>query len=326
MNTKTHIYLKFIQIVALTTFSLFSSAQNADYPSKPLLFVVPFSPGSGTDTLARSLAQEITFQFNINVIVDDKPGANGFIAAQFVAKAAPDGYTVLITTNTTHAANEHLFKKIPYDPVKDFTPVALLGKGYMALVVNNNSNIKSVSELIQEAKRRPGQINFGSGSSSSRLAGELLRQMTGIEINNIPYKSNPLALTDLIGGHFDFMFIDAPTGVPQIKSEKLRAIAISGTKHIATLPGIPTVEEAGIKGYDMSFWTAAYLPAGAPTAVQKKLHDILVKVSNSKSVGGYHSATGGELVLLGPDGLAQFQAAESLKWGQIIKNAGIQPE
>jgi tripartite-type tricarboxylate transporter receptor subunit TctC len=317
---KTFLWIMFCAACAL------SHAQTLDYPSKPITFIVPFSPGSGTDSLARSLAQEITSEFSVNVIVEDKPGANGFIAAQYVAKAPPDGYTVLITTHTTHAANEHLFKKIPYDPVKDFSPVALLGKGYMALVVNPNSNIRSVSDLIQEAKKRPGQINFASGSSSSRLAGELLRQMTGIEVNNIPYKSNPLAITDLIGGHFDFMFVDAPTGLPQVKADKLRAIAVSGTRHISTLPGVPTVEETGIKGYDMSFWTAAYLPAGAPAPVQKKLHDMLAKVSNSKLVGTYHSGSGGEVAISTPEGLAQFQAAESLKWGQIIKNAGILPE
>lgn len=301
-------------------------AQNLDYPSKPILFVVPFSAGSGTDSLARTLAQEIIAQFNVNVIVEDKPGANGFIAAQFVAKAPADGYTVLITTNTTHAANEHLFKKIPYDPVKDFAPVALLGKGYMALVVNQNSNIKSVTDLIQEAKKRPGELNFGSGSSSSRVASELLRQLSGIEVNNIPYKSNPLAITDLIGGHFDFMFVDAPTGVPQIRADKLRAIAVSGTHRISTLSGVPTVEESGIKGYDMSFWSAAYLPAGVSPAVQRKLHDMFVQISSSKSVVSYQSGTGGEVVLSDPLGLAQFQAKESHKWGEIIKRAGIEPE
>jgi tripartite-type tricarboxylate transporter receptor subunit TctC len=196
----------------------------------------------------------------------------------------------------------------------------------MTLVVNPNSNIKSMSDLIQEARKRPGQLNFGSGSSSSRLAGELLRQMTGIEVNNIPYKSNPLAVTDLIGAHFDFMFVDAPTGLPQIKSEKLRAIAVSGTKRIGSLPAVPTVEESGVKGYDMSFWSAAYLPAGVPSQIQRKLHDMFVKVSNSKAVTSYHSSTGGEVVLMGPEGLASFQANESLKWGNIMKNAGIMPE
>ncbi len=303
-----------------------AAAQAQDYPSKPITIVVPFAPGSGTDQMARVMGLAISQEYKVTVLVDDKPGASGFIASQFVAKAPADGYTVLLTTNTTHAANQHLYVKLPYDPVKDFTPVILLNKGHMALMVNPASPIKTVGELIAEAKKRPGKLSFGSGSSSSRVAGELLRQMTGIDVLHVPYKSNPFAINDLMSGQIDFMFADSSTAVPQINGGKLRALAVSGTKRLASLPTVPTVEEAGVKDYDMSYWNAVYLPANAPAAVVKKLNEMFAKISSSPSVLSFQAATSGDSALSTPDGLAAFQAAESLKWGRIIKVAGIQPE
>jgi tripartite-type tricarboxylate transporter receptor subunit TctC len=301
-------------------------AHAQQYPSKPITIVVPFGAGSGTDQQARSMAQALGTEYKVPVIVDNRAGASGFIAAQYVAKAAPDGYTVLMTTNTTHAANEHLFKKLPYDPVKDFTPVTLLSKGHMLLLVNADSPIKSVADLVAAAKKSPGKLNFGSGSSSSRVASELLKQMAGIDVVNVPYKSNPLAITDLLGGQVDFMFADAPTALPQVKSGKLRALAVSGNKRLAAVPALPTVEEAGVKGYDMSYWTAVYLPPGAPAAITQKLNEMMIKVSAAPAVVAYQNTTSGEAVTSTPEGLAQFQAAESQKWGQVIRAAGIQPE
>jgi tripartite-type tricarboxylate transporter receptor subunit TctC len=296
------------------------------YPSKPITIVVPFAPGSGTDQQARAMAQALTQQYKVPVIVDNKAGASGFIAAQYVAKAAPDGYTLLLTTNTTHAANEHLYKKIPYDPVKDFTPVALLSKGHMLLLVNPASPYKSVADLLGAARKEPGKLNFGSGSSSSRVASEMLKQMAGIETINVPYKSNPMAITDLIGGQVNFMFADAPTALPQVHAGTLRALAVSGTKRLASAPEIPTVAEAGVKGYDMSYWTAVYLPAGAPAALTRRLNEMMVKISGMPTVMAFQNATSQEVVTSSPEGLAKFQAEESHKWGRIIKAAGIEPE
>jgi tripartite-type tricarboxylate transporter receptor subunit TctC len=233
---------------------------------------------------------------------------------------------VLYTTNTTHAANEHFFKKIPYDPVKDFSPVALLSKGHMALVVPPNSPFKTVADIVAEAKKRPGQINFGSGSSSSRMASEMFKQLAGVQMVNVPYKSNPLVITDLMGGQLDFMFTDAATGVPQITGGKLRALAVSGTHRLAALAQVPTMEEAGIKGYDMSYWNAVYLPAGAPPAVVKKLNDMLSKANAHPSVQAFMAATSGEMSFTNPEGLAAFQATESQRWGRVVRAAGIEPE
>jgi tripartite-type tricarboxylate transporter receptor subunit TctC len=204
--------------------------------------------------------------------------------------------------------------------------VALLSKGHMLLLVQPSSPMKSVGDLIAAAKKNPGKLNFGSGSSSSRVASEMLKQMAGVEMTNVPYKSNPMAITDLIGGQVDFMFADAPTALPQVNGGKLRALAVSGTRRLATAPTLPTVEEAGVKGYDMSYWTAVYLPANAPAAVTARLNEMFVKVSSAPAVQSFQNATSGEVATSTPEGLAKFQAEESQKWGRIIKAAGIEAE
>ena len=254
-----------------------------------MTFVVPFAAGSATDQLARALGQEVTRITKQAVVVDDKPGASGFIGAELVKKAAPDGYTVFITTNTTHAANEHLFKKLPYDPVKDFLPVTGLGKGGQIMIVNTSLPAKSVAEFIALAKSQPGKISFGSGSSSSRVAGEMFQQMAGIDLLHVPYKSNPLAINDLLGGQINMMITDMATGLPQVKGGKVRALGVSTAKRSPLAPELPTISEAGLKGYEMSFWFAAYVPANTPPAVVAKLHDVLVEATKGQAMQQYYT-------------------------------------
>ncbi len=301
-------------------------AQPAAYPSKPVTFVVPFAAGSATDQLARALGQSLTTDTKQPVVVDNKGGASGMIAAQFVAKAPADGYTVLITTNTTHAANEHLYKKLPYDPVKDFVPVTGLGKGGQVLVVSATAPYKSVGELLAAAKKAPGKLSFGSGSSSSRMAGEMLKQLAGVDILHVPYKSNPLAITDLLGGQIDMMITDTSTGVPQVKAGKLRALGYSTQKRSAQLPDVPTLEEAGVKGYDMGYWFAAYVPAGTPAPVVARLNELLTAATRSAAAKSFYETAGSEPWTTTSDELARFQAGETQKWGKVIKAAGIEPE
>jgi len=297
-----------------------------DYPSKPISLVVPFGPGSGTDQFARVLGQALGDDLKVPIVVENKGGAAGFIAAQYVAKAAPDGYTLLTTTNTTQSANEHLFKKLPYDPVKDFAPITLVSTGQMLLLVRPDSPYKTLADLIAAAKKAPGKLSFGAGSSSSQVASELLKQMAHVDALYVPYKSNPLALTDLIGGQIDFMFADAPTALPQVQGGKLRALAASGSKRVAAAPDVPTVAEAGVKGYDMSYWFAIYAPAGTPAAIVNKLNQAFAKATTSEGFKNFMAKTSGEVSLSTPEGLAQFQAADSKKWGQVIRAAGIKPE
>jgi tripartite-type tricarboxylate transporter receptor subunit TctC len=303
-----------------------AAAATAQYPEKPITFVVPFAAGSATDQLARALGQEVTAQTKQAVVVDNKAGASGFIGAQQVAKAAPDGYTVFITTNTTHAANEHLFKSIPYDPVKDFAPVTGLAKGGQILLVAPNVQAKSVQELIAYAKANPGKVSFGSGSSSSRIAGELFQQMAGVRLLHVPYKSNPQAVSDLLGGQISMMITDVATGLPQVKGGKLRALGVSSLNRISLVPDVPTISEAGVKGYEMSFWFAAYVPAKTPPAVVQRLQTLLVNAVKGSATKSLFESTGLEPFTTTPEELAKFQQAESRKWAGIIKAAGIEPE
>ncbi|NUZ04714.1 Bug family tripartite tricarboxylate transporter substrate binding protein [Piscinibacter koreensis] len=301
-------------------------AQQGRYPEKPVTFVVPFAAGSATDQLARALGQSLTEQSKQPVVVDNKAGASGMIAAQQVARAAPDGYTVLITTNTTHAANEHLYKKLPYDPNKDFVPVTGLGKGGQVLVVRTEAPYKTVADLIADAKKRPGKLSFGSGSSSSRVAGEMFKQLTDTDILHVPYKSNPNAVTDLLGGQIDFMITDTATGVPQVKGGKLKALGVSTTKRNPLLPDVPTIAEAGVKGYDMGYWFAAYVPAGTPAPVVARLRELLIAGTKSAGAKTFFEGTGSDPWTTTSEELAKFQVGDAQKWGRVIKAAGIEPE
>ncbi|HEU0198897.1 MAG TPA: tripartite tricarboxylate transporter substrate binding protein [Burkholderiaceae bacterium] len=301
-------------------------AQANGYPAKPVTFVVPFAAGSATDLLARALGTSVTQQSKQPVVVENKAGASGMVAAQAGARAAPDGYTVLITTNTTHAANQHLYKKLPYDPVKDFAPVTGLAKGGQVLVVRADAPYKSVADLVAAAKKNPGKLTFGSGSSSSRVAGELLKQLSATDILHVPYKSNPLAINDLLGGQIDLMITDTATGVPQVKAGKLRALGVSTNKRLELLPEVPTIDEAGVKGYDMGFWFAAYVPAGTPPQVVARLRELLVNAVNSEPVKAYFASSGIYGWTSTPEELSKFQKEETDKWGKVIKAAGIEPE
>ncbi|WP_404302541.1 Bug family tripartite tricarboxylate transporter substrate binding protein [Alicycliphilus denitrificans] len=328
MNPSMHRRCALAIAVAAFTLALAGTAgaQAQAYPAKPVTFVVPFAAGSATDQLARALGQSVSTDTRQPVVVDNKAGASGMIAAQAVAKAAPDGYTVLITTNTTHAANEHLYKKLSYDPVKDFAPVTGLGKGGQVLVVNASSPYTSVAELLAAAKKSPGKLSFGSGSSSSRMAGEMLKQLAGVDLLHVPYKSNPLAITDLLGGQIDLMITDTSTGVPQVKAGKLRALGYSTQKRGAQLPDVPTIAEAGVKGYDMGYWFAAYVPAGTPAPVVARLNELLAHATRSAAAKAFFDTAGSEAWTTTPEELARFQAAETQKWGKVIKAAGIEPE
>ena len=312
--------------LALAALALATSAFAQPYPAKNITFIVPFAAGSATDQIARALGQSVAEQSKQTVVVENKPGASGFLAAQAAATAPADGHTVLITTNTTHAANEHLYKKLPYDPVKDFAPVTLLGKGGQIMIVNPKVPANTVMAFVALAKKSPGKLTFGSGSSSSRIAGELLQQMAGIDILHVPYKSNPLAITDLLGGQIDMMITDTATGLPQVKGGKVRALGVTASKRSPLAPDIPTISEAGVKGYEMGYWFAAYVPAKTPPAVVARLRELLVNATTSATAKTFYEGSGTDPVTSTSDELAKFQASESGKWGKIIKAAKIDPE
>lgn len=295
------------------------------YPSKPITLVVPFSAGAGTDQVARAMANHMQVAFSgATVVVENKSGASGLIAAQAVAKAAPDGYTLLMTTNTTQSANPHLFKKLPYDPVGDFAPIAAVARGSMVLALPVSSPIQSVADFIAEGKKRV--LTFGAGNSSSRVAAEMFSQLTGAKVLYVPYKSNPQAVTDLVGGQFDFMFGDTVTALPLVKSGNLKALAYTGDKRSPVLPNVPTLVESGVKGYELYYWVAVYAPKGTPRDVIARLNQAFVSGAKSDAVGAvYHNALL-EPFTTTPEELATFQRTETEKWGRVIKAAGIQAE
>ena len=296
------------------------------YPSKVIRFIVPFASGTSTDQLARAIGQAISRETKQQVIVENKPGANGFIGADAAARSAPDGYSVFITTNTTQVAAEHLYKKLPYDPVKDFAPITALGKGGMVMVVNASSSYNSINDIISAAKKSPGKITFASGNSSSRIGGELFQQLTGIQLLHVPYKSNTFAVTDLLGGAIDMMVVDPATGISYVKSGRLRALGTSLSSRSPLLPELPTISELGVKGYDIGYWFAAYAPAKTPQPIINRLHELITKAMKSQEANTFYQSTGTEPFSTTPSGLATFQQSESEKWKIIVSKAGIEKE
>ena len=305
--------------------ALAGGAVAQEYPAKPITFYVPFAAASATDVLARALGQGITSETKQNVIVDNRPGANGLISAQAFIRTPADGYTVFIATNTTQAANEHLYKKIPYDPVRDFTPVTALARGGQVMIVNHRVPAKTVKEFIALAKRQPGKLTFGGGSSSSRVASELFQQMAGLKLIHVPYKSNPMAVTDVVGGQIDMMITDVVTGMPQVEAGKVRALGVSSPKRLPNAPDLPTIAET-VPGYELTFWFAAYLPAKASPAVTARLRELFIAAGKAPAAQSFFKTTGIESWNTTSAELAKFQASESAKWAKVIKAAGIEPE
>jgi tripartite-type tricarboxylate transporter receptor subunit TctC len=297
-----------------------------DYPTKVIKFVVAFGSGSATDALARIVADQASRTLGQPIIVDNMGGANGVIAAQNVARARPDGYTVLISTNTTHGANQSMLKSVPYDAVNGFEHVTKLGTITLALIVHPSIPVSNVQELIAYAKANPGTLTFGAGSSSSRVAGEMLKTMAGIDITHVPYRSNPQAITDLLAGQISMIFADVSTTLPQVKAGKVKGLAVSTAKRSPLAPELPTMQEAGVPGYELAAWFAAFLPAKTPRPVVDKLRDGLVQAVDDKAVQQKLLQAGIEPATSTPEELKAFVEAEIRKWAEIVKAAGIEPE
>ncbi|CAG9165907.1 Bug family tripartite tricarboxylate transporter substrate binding protein [Cupriavidus pinatubonensis] len=301
-------------------------AAGQDYPARLLTFVVPFTAGAVPDVFVRAVANEITRTTGIPAIVENKPGAGSMLAARTVAKAEPDGYTVLVTGNVAFTGNPHTFRKLPYDPVADFTPVTTLAKGPMYLYVNPRKlPVADTGQLLQTLRAHPGKFNFAYTSITSRLPAELLQQSMGVRILGVPYRSGASALPDLVSGQVDMLFTDL-SALPYVKSGQLKVIATTDLRRSPLTPDLPTFEEAGIKGMDIGFWLGAYLPAHAPPAVVTRLQQLLAGATKAAEVRRVYQTWGTFEFLLSPAELAKFQARQSTDWGRIIRAAGIQPE
>lgn len=297
-----------------------------EFPSKGIKFIVPFAAGSATDALARILGEHIGRSLGKPVVVENLPGASGVLAAQNAARAEPDGHTVLITTNTTHGANQSLLKSVPYDAVTSFEPIGKLGTITLALTTHPSVPAKTVKELLAHAKANPGKLTFGAGSSSSRIAGEMLKSLAGLDLTYVPYRSNPQAITDLLGGQIAIVFADISTTLPQVKAGKINGLAVSTARRSPLAPDLPTMAEAGVPGYDLAAWFAAFAPAKTPRPIVDKLNQALTAALADKATQERLLAAGIEPETSTPDELRAFVPVEIRKWAEIVKAAGIQPE
>ena len=324
---KKHCAVPILCAVAALLSAGVASAQ--DYPAKPVRMIVPYVAGGAADIFGRSLAQKLSESLRQSFVVENKPGANGGIGAEFVAKSAPDGYTLLATASGPITVNPVLYAKVAYDPLRDFAPVAQGTVYQYVLVTLASSPIRSIDDLIAAARAKPGALSYGSTGigGGNHLAGELLALMTGTRLNHIPYKGSAAALADLLGGQLSFMFDTVITSVPQIRAGKLRAFAVSSRKRASALPDVPTMEETGLRGFDISQWQGVLAPAATPRAIVERLNAEIVRALRSPDLHERLVAQGGNEIVTGsPEDLAALIRSDLQMYAKLIRDAGIQAQ
>ena len=304
-----------------------AAAPAQSFPDRAIRLIVPFPPGGPTDIVARPLAQLLGESLKQSVIVDNRGGAGGTIGAEVVARSSPDGYTLLMGTVGTNAINGALYSKLPYDPVRDFTPIALVASAPVAVVVNAAADIGSVKDLIAKAKANPGKLFFGSAGSGTpgHLTGEMFARAAGIKLQHVPYRGSAPAITDLLGGQIPLMFDPLQSVIQQVRSGKLRALAISSRKRSPALPGVPTLDEAGLKGFESTAWWAVFAPANLPADVASKLRIEIERVVHSDA---FKQKLGnlGVQPSTGRVPLAEFQKSEVAKWSKAVRDSGAKAD
>jgi tripartite-type tricarboxylate transporter receptor subunit TctC len=314
--------------VALPALLMYAAPGLAKYPEKPVRLIVPYPPGGGNDTLARLIGQKLAEMWGQQVVVDNRPGAGTIIGTQLAARAAPDGYTLLLSSIATHAVAPYLYKNPGYDPVRDFTPITLLAIAPTVLCVNVSVPAKSVQELVALAKARPGELKFASGGQGTapHTAGEMFASMVGIKLLHVPYKGGGPAIAGLIGGETSMMFDTAASILPHVKGGKIRALAIARPGRLPEYPEIPTFTEAGIRGYEANAWYSMHAPARVPSAIVTKVHGDVVRVLAMPDIREKLKQLGSEGVGNSPDEFSRFVRAESEKYSKLIREAGIRVE
>lgn len=300
-------------------------AQNAGYPNgRPITLVLPFAAGSGTDTTTRLIAKELGTALNTTTVIENKAGANGSIAASFVARAPADGYTLFVTTNTTHSANPYLLKNMTYDPIKDFTPIARTGDLPFMLVINPEIPANTVEELIALVKKNPGKYTYASGSSSAIVSGATFARLAGLDMLHVPYKSSPPAMTDVIAGRVSMMFTDVPTGLPHVNAKSLKALAVTTKYRSKIIPDLPTMDEAGVKGFDVTSWQGYLGPANLPKDIVVKLNAEIRKVVERPDIQKELAGRGMEAFSSTPEEFDAFLKAQLVVWKNLVEGAGIE--
>jgi tripartite-type tricarboxylate transporter receptor subunit TctC len=294
------------------------------WPAKPIKWVVPFAPGGTTDILARTVGEKLALALGQPVIIENKPGAGGGVGAEFVARAASDGYTIMGGTISTHAINTSLYKNLPYDPVKDFVPIVLLARVPNMLVVNPDVPAKNVAELIVLLKANPGKYTFASSGNgtSQHLSGELFKSMSGTDMQHIPYKGSPPALQDVMGGQVTMTFDNITTAWPLAKSGKLRALAVTTATRSSIAPDVPTLSESGLPGFEVGSWQGVFAPAGTPPDIVRRLNAEIVRILGLPDVKEKLAGLGAELVGNTPEEFAVLVKAEVVKWADVVRKSG----
>ena len=301
------------------------NAQAQGYPNKPIKAIVPFAAGSATDQVGRAFAQKMSEILGQPIVVENKAGVNGMLGADAVAKSAPDGYTLLIGTNSTNAALKSLIKKLPYDQDTAFAPVAYMGSVPLIVAVNNDVPVKSLKEFVDMAKAKPTQVTFASASTSQLVSSEMLASMAGIQMTHVPYKSGPAAMTDLMGGQVNMFTADFAVMLPQVKAGKIRGLAVTSMQRSKAIPELPTVNEAlGLKDYELIAYFAMFAPAGTPADIVQKLNAAANAAATDKAILERFSALGFETAPASPEALAQRSKAETAKWAKAIREAKIE--
>lgn len=303
------------------------AVQGQNFPTKPIKAIIPFAPGSATDQIGRAFAQKMSDTLGQAVVVENKAGVNGMLGADAVAKATPDGYTILIGTNSTNAALKSLMKKLPYDQDTAFAPVAYMGSVPLIVAVNNDVPVRNLRELTELARAKPTVLTYASASTSQRVSTEMLSSMAGIQMTYVPYKSGPAAMTDLIAGQVNLFTADFAVMLPQVKGGKVRGLAVTSSQRSKAVPDLPTVNEAlGLKDYELIAFFAIYAPAGTPADAIQKLNRAANAAAVDKDLLERFSALGFETAPASPDALGQRTAAETIKWAKAIREAKIETE
>ncbi len=304
-----------------------SSAQaQSSIPTRNITLVLPFAAGSGTDTTTRIISKELGVALNTGMIVDNKSGANGSIAASYVARAPADGYTLFVTTNTTHSANPYLLKSMSYDPIKDFTPIARTGDLPFVLVINPEIPANNVAELIALAKKEPGKYTYASGSSSAIVSGATFAKLAGIDLLHVPFRSSPPALSEVIAGRLSMMFVDTLTALPHVNAKSLKALAVTTKQRSALLPDLPSMDEAGVKGFDITSWQGYLGPANMPKDVVLKLNTEIRKIIDRPEIRKELAERGMEAFSGPPEEFEKFLKDQLVVWERLIKDAGIEKQ
>src|SRR5262252_2428109 len=305
-----------------------AAAQDAKWPQKPITYIVPFPPGGTTDILARAIAVKLGPALGTTIVVENKPGAGGNIGSDFVAKAKPDGYTILGGTISSHAINPSVYPNMPYDAVKSFEPVILIGSSPLVLCAGANTPYKTLKDVIDAAKAKPGTITFASpgNGTSPHLAGELLKTTAQIDLTHVPYKGSGPALADVIGGTVPLMFDTMLVVGAQVKAGKLRPLAVASPQRIASLPNVPTIAEAGLPGFVVVSWQAIFAPAKTPKPIVQRLNTEIAKVIKMPDVQAKLDELGVDPAAGPPEQLAEFQKAEIAKWAKVVKAANVKVE